>query len=145
MIKSSIQLKAKVRNISKGDDKIAQAIIRLYFMERFLERVSLSKYKDQFVLKGGMLISSLLGINLRATMDIDTTVKALPLTKEDVQRIITEISEIPLEDNIIFQVTGVDTIMEDFDYPGIRVHLEGLLEKLRQPVKDVKQYLQGKR
>ena len=135
MIKSSIQLKAKVRNISKGDDKVAQAIIRLYFMERFLERVSLSKYKDQFVLKGWMLISSLLGINLRATMDIDTTVKALPLTKEDVQRIITEISEIPLEDNIIFQVTGVDTIMEDFDYPGIRVHLEGLLEKLRQPVK----------
>lgn len=93
MIKSSIQLKAKVRNISKGDDKVAQAIIRLYFMERFLERVSLSKYKDQFVLKGGMLISSLLGINLRATMDIDTTVKALPLAKEDVQRIITEISE----------------------------------------------------
>lgn len=135
MIKSAIQLKAKVRNISKGDNKVAQAMIRLFFMERFLERVSLSKYKDQFVLKGGMLVSSLIGINLRSTMDIDTTVKALPLTKDELEKIITEICVIPLEDNISFRITDMETIMDDFDYPGIRIHMEGVLERLKQPVK----------
>ena len=73
MIKSATGLKANVRNISKGDDKVAKALIRIFFMERFLERVSMSEYRDQFILKGGMLVSSLLGINVRATMDIDTT------------------------------------------------------------------------
>ena len=94
MIKSAIGLKAKVRNISKGDSKTAQAMIRIYFMERFLERISLSEYKNQFVLKGGMLVSSFIGINLRTTMDIDTTVKALPLSKEELEKIILEICEV---------------------------------------------------
>ena len=135
MIKSATQLKAKVRNVSQGDDKVAKAMLRIFFMERFLERVSLSKYKDQFVLKGGMLVSSLLRINVRATMDIDTTVRALPLTKEDIEKIITEICEISLEDQIAFKITAVETILDDFDYPGIRLHMEGMLEKLRQPIK----------
>lgn len=81
MIKSAIQLKAKIRNVSDGDDKVAKAMLRIFFMERFLERISISPYRDHFVLKGGMLVSSLLGVNVRATMDIDTTVRALPLTK----------------------------------------------------------------
>lgn len=135
MIKSAIGLKAKVRNLSEGDSKVAQAMIRIFFMERFLERVSLSKYKDQFVLKGGMLVSSLIGINLRSTMDIDTTVKALPLSKDELKKIITEICEIPLEDNVSFRIIDMETIMDEFDYPGIRIHMEALLERLRQPVK----------
>lgn len=104
-------------------------------MERFMERVSLSLYRDSFIIKGGMLVSSLLGINLRSTMDIDTTVKALPLTIEDVSGIIREICDIELYDNVTFRITNVETIMEDFDYPGVRVHLEALLDRLRQPVK----------
>lgn len=135
MIKSAIQLKAKVKNISKGEDKIAKSILRIFFMERFLERVSVSKYKDRFVLKGGMLIASMLGISMRATMDIDTTVKALPLTKKSIEKIIKEISDIYLDDNIIFKIVSVDTIMDEFEYPGIRIHMEGRLEKLRQPIK----------
>ena len=126
MIKSAIGLKAKIRNISKGDSKTAQAMIRIFFMERFLERVSLSKYNDQFVLKGGMLVSSLIGINLRSTMDIDATVQALPLSK---------ICEIQLEDNILFRIVDMETIMDEFDYPGIRIHIEALLERLKQPIK----------
>lgn len=135
MIKSATGLKAKVRNISKGDSKTAQAMIRIFFMERFLERISLSKYKDQFVLKGGMLVSSLIGINLRTTMDIDTTVKAHPLSKEELKRILLEICEIQLEDNISFQIVNMETIMDEFDYPGIRIYMEGFLEKLKQPIK----------
>ncbi len=135
MIKSATGLKAKVRNISKGDNKIAQTMIRIFFMERFLERVSLSKYKDQFVLKGGMLVSSLIGIHLRSTMDIDTTVKALPLTKDELEKVILEICKIPLEDNISFRIVDMEMIMDEFDYPGIRVHMEAMLERLKQPVK----------
>lgn len=135
MIKSAMGLKAKVRNLSEGDSKVAQAMIRIFFMERFLERVSLSKYKDQFVLKGGMLVSSLIGINLRSTMDIDTTVRALPLSKDELKKIITEICEITLEDNVSFRIIDMEKIMDEFDYPGIRIHMEALLERLRQPVK----------
>lgn len=91
MIKSATQLKAKVRNVSKGNDKISKAMLRIFFMERFLERVSLSEYKEHFILKGGMLVSSLLGISARATMDIDTTVQALPLIKEDIEKIVEQI------------------------------------------------------
>ena len=135
MIKTAIQLKAKVRNKSNGNDKIAKTMIRLFFMERFLERVSLSKYKEQFILKGGMLTASLLGIHVRATMDIDTTVRALPLIKEDMEKIIKEICELPLDDCIMFKIVRIDTIMDEFEYPGIRIHLEANLEKLTQPIK----------
>lgn len=135
MIKSATQLKAKVRNVSKSDDKVAKSILRIFFMERFLERVSISKYKNNFILKGGMLVSALLGINVRATMDIDTTILFLPLTKNDIAGIILDICEIPIDDNVSFKIISIDTIMDDFDYPGIRLHMEGALDRLRQPIK----------
>ena len=78
MIHTSKQLKDKVKNISKGDNEVAKTLLRNFMMERFLERVSVSKYQNNFILKGGMLVASIIGVNLRATMDIDTTVKALP-------------------------------------------------------------------
>lgn len=135
MIKGAIQLKAKVRNLSRGDDKEAKALFRIFFMERFLERISLSGYRNHFILKGGMLVASLLGVNIRATMDMDTTVTALPLTEHDIEKIINEICQIHLDDNISFKILYIETIMEDFDYPGVRVHMEAYLEKLRQPMK----------
>lgn len=135
MIKSATQLKAKVRNVSKSDDKVAKSILRIFFMERFLERVSISKYKNNFILKGGMLVSALLGINVRATMDIDTTILSLPLTKNDIAGIILDICEISIDDNVSFKIISIDTIMDDFDYPGIRLHMEGALDRLHQPIK----------
>jgi predicted nucleotidyltransferase component of viral defense system len=135
MINNAIQLKAKVRNISQGNDKVSKSYIRIFFMERFMERVSISKYRDNFILKGGMFVSALLGIDLRSTMDIDTTVKALPLNKEDIRVILDDICHIKLEDNITFKVTEIETIMDDFEYSGLRIHMEATLEKLRQPMK----------
>lgn len=135
MISSSRQLKDKVRNISDGNSKKATTLIRNFMMERFLERVSISSYRDNFILKGGMLVASIVGVDMRATMDIDTTVKALPLNEADVQRIIEEICNIPLEDNVSFQIKSTRTIMEEFDYPGIRVMLEATLDRMRQPIK----------
>ena len=135
MIKSSIGLKAKVRNVSKGNSGVAQALIRIFFMERFLERISLSKYKNKFVIKGGMLVSSLIGVNLRTTMDIDTTVEAISLEKDELKKIIMEICEIPLDDHVSFKIIYMETIMDEFDYQGIRIHMEALLENLKQPIK----------
>ena len=104
MIHTSKQLKAKVRNLSLGDNDKAKTLIRNYMMERFLERVSLSKYRRNFILKGGMLVAAMVGIDMRATMDIDTTVKALPLNEQDAEKIIKEVCEIPVEDGVTFEI-----------------------------------------
>lgn len=135
MIHTSKQLKDKVRNISHGDNDIAQMMIRNFIMERFLERVSLSQYRKNFILKGGMLVASLVGIDARATMDIDTTVKALSLNEDDALRIVNEIIHIQLEDGICFEIVKVNEIMVDFDYPGIRMILEARLDRLKQRIK----------
>ena len=135
MIHTSKQLKDKVRNVSKGDNNIAKTLIRNFMMERFLERVSLSEYRNNFILKGGMLVASIVGVDMRATMDIDTTVKALPLNEEDARRIISEICMISIEDGVSFQITSITSIMTDFEYPGIRMMLEATLERMRQAIK----------
>ncbi len=135
MIHTSKQLKDKVRNISKGDNNIAKVLIRNFMMERFLERVSVSDYRDNIILKGGMLVAAIVGIDMRATMDIDASVKSLPVNEDDAQRIVSEICAIPLEDGINFRITSVSYIMTDFEYPGIRMMLEAALERMRQVIK----------
>ena len=82
MIRTATQLKAKVRNLSGSDSNKALMLFRNYFMQRFLERIAKSEYRDHFILKGGMLVASLVGLNARATMDIDTTVKAVSLSRD---------------------------------------------------------------
>lgn len=135
MIHTAKQLKDKVKNLSGGKSDVAQTLIRTYIMERFLERVSISDYRGNFILKGGMLVASIVGVDMRATMDIDTTVKSLPLNEEDARRIITEICEVEIEDGVSFKITSVKQIMEDFDYPGIRMMLEATLDRMKQTIK----------
>ena len=135
MIHTSKQLKDKVRNISHGDNQTAQMLIRNFIMERFLERVSISPYRNNFILKGGMLVASLVGIDTRATMDIDSTLKALPLNEEDAVRIVNEIIRIHVEDGISFEVVKSAEIMTDFGYPGVRLVLEARLDRLKQRIK----------
>ncbi len=98
MIHTAKQLKDKVRNISNGRNDIAQTLIINFIMERFLERVSISKYRNNFIIKGGFLVASIVGVDMRATMDIDTTVKSLSLNENDAKIIIEEICHIEIED-----------------------------------------------
>lgn len=135
MIHTSKQLKDKVRNISKGDNDMARTLIRTFMMERFLERVSLSEYRNHFILKGGMLIASFLGAKMRATMDIDASVEALPLQEDDVRKIIGRICRISLEDGVSFRILSITSILQDFEYPGIRLKMETVLERMRQVIK----------
>lgn len=135
MIHTSNQLKALVRNMSKGNSTQAQIIIRNYMMERFLERLSLSRYQGNFILKGGALVSAMVGLDTRSTLDIDTTVRGLSLTVDDVTDIVGEIISTPLEDGVTFQITRTSEIMDEAEYPGIRVMLEAAMESMRTPLK----------
>lgn len=135
MIKTATQLKAKVRNLSDGDSTKAQTLIRNFIMERFLERISLSQYRNNFILKGGMLVASVVGLDARATMDIDATVKSLSLSKEHAQQIVEDIIAVEIPDGLRFRITKVTDIMEEHDYPGVRFFLEATLDQLRQTIK----------
>lgn len=135
MIKTSRQLKALVRNLTKGDSLQAQIIMRNYVMERFLERISLSKYKNNFILKGGMLVSAMVGLDTRSTMDIDTTIKNMPLSVENAKEMIEEIIAILIDDGMTFSIKSVGEIMDEAEYSGVRANLEATLETMRTPLK----------
>jgi len=135
MIHSAIQLKDKVRNLSGRDSTKSQTLIRTFLMERFLERLSKSKYQRNFILKGGMLVASLVGLDTRATMDIDTTMDAATLSKENAERIIRDIIAVDLDDGIQFSIRKISDIMEEHDYPGIRMTMDVTFDKLRQTIK----------
>ena len=107
--------------MSKSDSNKAMIIIRNYVMERFLERLAVSPYRDNLILKGGTLVSAMVGLDNRSTMDVDTTVK--------------KIISIPLDDGMTFTIASVTTIMDDADYPGVRVQLDTCLETMHTPLK----------
>lgn len=135
MIKTSRQLKDLIRNIAKGDSGKSQLLIRNYAMERFLERVALSKYKDNFILKGGMLVSAMVGLQNRATMDIDTTIRNLPLDVEHARQIVEEIAAVSIDDNIRFEIKDVSNIMDEAEYGGVRLSLDAFLDTTKIPLK----------
>lgn len=135
MIHSSKQLKDLIRNLSKEVGIEAHVLIRKYMMERFLERVSSSKYNGSFILKGGMLVAAFVGVEARATMDIDTTIKGIPVTIVDMERTITEISNIDLDDNVKFRIKKVSEIMDEAEYPGIRFSMDAVLDGAVIPLK----------
>ena len=135
MIHSSKQLKDLIRNLSKEVGIEAHVLIRKYMMERFLERVSSSKYNGSFILKGGMLVAAFVGVEARATMDIDTTIKGIPVTIVDMERTITEISNIDLDDNVKFRIKKVSEIMDEAEYSGIRFSMDALLDGAVIPLK----------
>lgn len=134
-MKTSTQLKALVRNLSKAKNVEAEIILRNFMLERFLERVSLSEYKNSFILKGGMLIAAMVGIDIRTTMDMDATIKGRSLTGSEVASLIEQILNIPIDDGASFSLRGIEEIREESDYPGYRASIEAILDKTRQTLK----------
>lgn len=135
MITTARQLKDLIRNLSKKKSADAQILMRNYMMERFLERISLSDYKDRFILKGGMLVAAMVGLDARSTMDLDATVKGANVSVEDVENIISSILSVPMEDGVEFQVKRISEIMEEAEYPGVRVSMETTFDGVRTPLK----------
>ena len=135
MITTARQLKDLIRNLSKKKSADAQILMRNYMMERFLERISLSEYKNQFILKGGMLVAAMVGLDARATMDLDATIKGTNVSVEDVEMIISQIISIPLDDGVSFRIKRISEIMEEADYPGVRVSMETKFDGVITPLK----------
>jgi len=128
MIKTSRQLKDKIRNLAKEKSADAQFLMRNYMMERLLERISLSEYKKNFILKGGALIASLVGLDFRSTMDIDTTIEGVDVNLTSVEHMMQNLIAIPLEDGVLFRIKSLDYIMDEAEYPGIRISMEALFD-----------------
>lgn len=135
MIKTARQLKDKIRNLAKEKSADAQVLMRTYMMERLLERISLSEYKMNFILKGGVLIASLVGLDFRSTLDIDTTIEGVDVNLTSVEQIMQNLVTIPLEDGVLFQIKSLDYIMDEAEYPGIRVSMEALFDGTKTSLK----------
>ena len=105
---SANQLKSKIKNLALKKGVDSRVLFRIYMMERFLDRVAQSRYRERFVLKGGMLISYLVGVSLRTTMDIDTTMRNLPLTEDNVRAFIADILRIDVQDGVTFRLLALD-------------------------------------
>lgn len=135
MIKTSRQLKDLIRNLSKEKSADAQVLMRNYMMERFLERVSLSEYRDKFILKGGMLVAAMVGLDSRSTMDLDATIKGATLSVDTIGDMMAAIISVPLEDGVEFHLKRVEEIMDEAEYPGVRVSMETLFDGVVTPLK----------
>jgi predicted nucleotidyltransferase component of viral defense system len=131
---NAMSLKAKIKNIAKAKSVSAQVVLQNFFFDRFLYRLSCSEYREKFILKGGLLIAAMAGLDSRSTMDMDATIRSLPLDEEHIKIAINTICTVPLNDDITFQITGITFIREDDEYGGFRVSLNAIYEKINAPL-----------
>ena len=134
-MKNAMQLKAIVKNMAKEKKIAAQLVLQNYMLERFLERVSLSSYRENFIIKGGFLIASMVGLDTRATMDMDATIKGYPVNEETIQNMIMGILTVQVDDSISFEFKSIGEIREGDEYTGYRVALTANYEKMAVPLK----------
>lgn len=132
---NATQLKALIRNLSQEKNINAQILLRNYMLERLLERISLSEYKHSFVLKGGMLIAALVGLDTRSTMDMDATIRGVAVSKGKVQAIFEKILSVPIDDDVIMKIRSIEDIRDEADYAGLRVSLDTVFDGIRQSLK----------
>ncbi len=130
----AMSLKARIRNIAKQKNIPAQVILQNYMFERLLVRLSASEYKEKFVLKGGMLVAAIVGLDNRATMDMDTTLKNLPLTPEAIRRALETVCGITYDDGVSFEIGTISPIREDDVYGGYRVMLNARFDTMITPL-----------
>ena len=130
----AMSLKARIRNIAKQKNIPAQVILQNYMFERLLVRLSVSEYKEKFVLKGGMLVAAIVGLDNRATMDLDTTLKNLPLTPDAIRSALEQICTISFDDGVTFEIGTISPIREDDMYGGYRIMLNARFDTLLTPL-----------
>ena len=134
-MKNAMQLKALIKNLAKEKCISAQLVLQNYMLERFLERISLSSYRDNYIIKGGFLIASMVGLDTRATMDMDATIKGYPVKEDSIRKMIEEILGIPIEDGITFRLQSIHEIREDDEYSGYRASLIAEYGRMAVPLK----------
>ncbi|RGF80009.1 nucleotidyl transferase AbiEii/AbiGii toxin family protein [Faecalibacterium sp. OF04-11AC] len=129
------QIKGRIKSVAKQNNADARTLMRIYMMERFLERLAQSEYRDNFIIKGGILVTAMIGVAHRSTMDIDTSMKNLNLSAEDALRVVNQVKDIDLDDGVSFDVKDVSNIMDEMEYPGIRVTMNANVGRLITPLK----------
>ncbi len=134
-MKNAMQLKAKIKNEAKAKNILAQLLLQNYMMERFLQRVALSSYKRHFVLKGGFLIAAMVGLDSRATMDIDATIVSYPVAEEESKKMIQQIADIDAYDGVVFKFESFHSIRQDDQYGGFRAVLMAKYDGMKIPIK----------
>lgn len=135
IITSGTQLKDMIKNLARKHSADSQILLRTYMTERFLERLSQSSYKNNFIIKGGMLITAMVGIQSRSTMDLDTTIKGFTLNQDELESIINQICLININDGVTFEIKSFSEIMDEADYPGVRISMNCFYDNIRIPMK----------
>lgn len=131
MSNSAQAVKDKLKNISKDKNVDFNSVMRFYMYDRFIERLSKSKYKDNFILKGGFYLSKLFGLDNRSTMDIDTAIRKTKFTEDNVIKMITEIINIDINDNVKFEIEKREFIRDEDEYGGLRITINFMLENMK--------------
>ena len=131
MIKNAQSLMDKSKNLAIKYNITPNEVLQNYMFERILERLSVSQYKNNFILKGGLLLSSIMGISTRTTMDMDTSVKGINLTDTELYKILKEILDINIGDNVKFQIINSTPIREEDDYGGLKYNIVAIFDNLR--------------
>ena len=130
----AMSLKGKIKNYAKSNNIAAQVVLQNYMFERFLERLSLSDYREKFVVKGGMLIAAIVGLDTRSTMDLDTTLRNLPLTEEQISTAIRSVCDIHLDDDVVFKMQAIGPIRKDDVYGGYCVRIDAVYDTIVTPL-----------
>lgn len=134
-MKTPEQLKGTIRSMAAKKNLRAQEILQMFLFERVLERLANSAYKKNFILKGGLLISSMIGIGERTTMDMDTTVRGIQMEEDEIVKAVKEILAVDVGDGIAFKYQNIEPIREDDAYNNFRVHLRAKYGKIDSPMK----------
>lgn len=134
-MKNAMQLKAIIKNLAKEKHISAQLVMQNFMLERLLERISVSEYQQNFILKGGFLIAAMVGLDTRATMDMDATIKGLPVNEQTVRKMFEEICKIELDDDVTFSFRSIGEIREGDEYTGYRVSLSANYPPMAVPLK----------
>lgn len=134
MSSKAMSLKGKIKNYAKSKSIAAQVVLQNYMFERFLARLSISDYREKFVIKGGMLIAAIVGLDTRSTMDLDTTLRNLPLTEEKVKEAVGKVCNISLNDDVSFEVKSIAPIRKDDHYGGFCVRLDVTYDTIITPL-----------
>lgn len=131
MIKNAKSLKDKARNVANENAISIQQVLQNYMFERVLERLSKSEYKENFIIKGGLLLSSIMGINLRTTMDMDTNITGINLDKEELSKILNEVLNMDIGDNVAFKIEKIEDIKQEEYYGGYQFKIIATYENIK--------------
>jgi predicted nucleotidyltransferase component of viral defense system len=134
-MKNAMQLKALIKKLAREKHISAQLVMQNFMLERLLERISVSKYQRNFILKGGFLIAAMVGLDTRATMDMDATIKGLPVNEQTIQEMFNDLCKIELNDDVSFEYNSISEIREGDQYSGYRVSLTAKYLPMAVPLK----------